>query len=81
MLGIKHILYICSQLGVRFLADSNIWNVNGTPNIRTVKHMLRVLRQLASDNVLAQPSVHLFNWVNTNQISSTKFSIFRSMAT
>jgi len=30
------------QLGVRFLADSNSWNVKGTPNLRTVRQMLRV---------------------------------------
>jgi len=28
------------QLGVRFLADSNSWNVNGTPNLGTVRQML-----------------------------------------
>jgi len=32
--------HICPQLGMRFLADSNSWNVNGTPNLRTVKQML-----------------------------------------
>jgi len=51
---------ICHQLGVRFLADSNSWNVNGTPpHTRAVKQMLRVLSQLASDHVLAQP-LHSF---------------------
>ena len=40
-----------------FLVDSNSWNVNGTPNLRTVRQMLRVLSQQASDNVLEQPSV------------------------
>jgi len=49
-------LHICPQLGVRFLADSNVWNANGTPNLRTVKQMLTVLNQPASD-VLAQPGV------------------------
>jgi len=29
------------QLGVRFLADSNNWNVNGTPNLRSVRQMLK----------------------------------------
>jgi len=29
------------QVGVRFLADSNSWNVNGTPNFRTVRQMLK----------------------------------------
>ena len=52
--------HICPQLGVRFLADSNSWIVNGTPNLRLVQHMLRVLSQLASDNVLAQPNIYLF---------------------
>jgi len=33
-------LHICPQLGVRFLAESNSWKVNGTPNIRTVRQML-----------------------------------------
>jgi len=41
------------QLGMRFLADSNSWNVNGTPNFRTMRQMLSVPSQLASDNVLA----------------------------
>jgi len=36
------------------------------------------LSQLASDNVLAQPSA-LFCWVIKNQISNTTFSIFKSM--
>jgi len=49
-------LQICPQLGVRFLVDSNGWNVNGTPNPRAVKHMLRVLSRLVSDSVLAQPT-------------------------
>jgi len=26
---------------LRFLADSNSWNVNGTPNIRTARHILK----------------------------------------
>jgi len=29
------------QIGLRFLADSNNWNVNGTRNLRTVRQMLR----------------------------------------
>jgi len=29
------------QLGVRFIADSNSWNVNGTLNPRTVRQMLK----------------------------------------
>jgi len=29
------------QLGVRFLADSNSWNVNGTPNPRILRQMLK----------------------------------------
>jgi len=45
-----------ATVGVRFLDDSNNleceWNA-----IKTVRQMLRVLSQLASDNVLAQPSV------------------------
>jgi len=35
------------QLGVRFLADSNSWNVNGMP-------MLNSTEPTVSDNVLAQ---------------------------
>ena len=50
-------LYIRPHLGVTFLADYNSWNVNATLNFRTVRQMLRLLSQLASDNVLAQPSV------------------------
>jgi len=49
--------HIFPQLGVRFLADSNSWDVNGTPNLRTVRQMLWALSQLASGNVLAQPCV------------------------
>jgi len=29
----------CLQLGLRFLADSNSWIVNGTPSLRTVKQI------------------------------------------
>jgi len=81
---IEHILpysmwHVCPQLGVSFFADSNSWNVNGTSNLRTVK--LRVLSQQAPDNVLAQPRIPFFSWVVKNQASSTKFSIFKSMAT
>jgi len=47
------------QLGVRFLAESNSWIANRTPpTLITVRPMLRVLSQLASDNVLAQPNLH-----------------------
>jgi len=42
---------------VRFLDDSNSWHVNGTSNLRTLRQMLRVLSQLASGNVLAEPRV------------------------
>ena len=45
------------QLGVRFLADSNSWNGNGTPNLRTVRQILRVLSQVTSDIDFAQPSI------------------------
>jgi len=54
-------LHICPQLGVRFLADSNSLKVSGTSNLRTVRQMLNVLSQLASDHVLAQPSVLFFS--------------------
>ena len=29
------------RLGVKFLADSNSWNVNGTPNLRTVRQIVK----------------------------------------
>jgi len=32
------------QLGVRFLADSNSWNVNGTTNLKTVRQMFKKAR-------------------------------------
>jgi len=41
------------RLAVRFLADSNSWIVDGTPNLRTVRQMLLVLSQLTYDNFLA----------------------------
>jgi len=31
------LLHVCPQLGVRFLADSNSWNVNGTSILRTMR--------------------------------------------
>jgi len=49
-----------NRVGVTFLADSNSWNVNGTPNLRTARQMHRALSQLASDDVLAQPGILLF---------------------
>jgi len=40
---------------VRFLADSNSWNVNGTSNLRIVRQNLRALSESAYfDNVFAQ---------------------------
>jgi len=63
------------QQDVRLLTDSNNWNVNGTLNLRTVRQILRVLSQLASGNVLAEPSIRFLSWDIKNQISSTKFSI------
>jgi len=39
----QSMLHVCPQLDVRFLADSNNWNVNATPNLRTVRQMLRAL--------------------------------------
>jgi len=54
---VRYTLLTCPQLGVRFLADSINWNVNGTPNLRPVRQMLRVLSQLASDNILAQHTI------------------------
>jgi len=52
----KEAAYGLPQQSMRFLANSSSWNVNG--NLRTVKQMLRILSQLASDNVIAQPSVY-----------------------
>jgi len=49
------LVHICPQLVVRFLADDNSWNENGTPNLITVGQMLRALSQLASDDIFAQP--------------------------
>jgi len=40
------------RLSFRFVADTNRWIVNGT-----VRQMLKVLGQLVSDNVLAQPNL------------------------
>jgi len=40
-----------------YATESNKWNVNRTPNLKTVGKMLKVLSQVASDNVLVQPSV------------------------
>jgi len=34
------------------LADNNSWIVNGTPNLRIVREMLKSTEPLASDNVL-----------------------------
>jgi len=45
-LGLPH-------LRVRYLADSNSWNVNGTPNLSTVRQLLRAPMQLISDDVFA----------------------------
>jgi len=46
------------QLSLKFLADSNSWNVNGTPIFGTVRQLLKnIERELSSDKVLAQPSV------------------------
>ena len=50
-------LHICPQLSVRFLIDSNNWNLKATPNLRTVKQMPRQPSQLASDSVLADRGV------------------------
>jgi len=56
------------QQDVRLLTDSNNWNVNGTLNLRTVRQILRVLSQLASGNVLAEPSIRFLSWDIKNQI-------------
>jgi len=56
------LVHICPQLGVRFLADNNSWNENGTPNLITVGQMLRALSQLASDDIFAQPRSVLFQF-------------------
>jgi len=53
------VLHILAQLYVRFIADTNSCKLNGTPNLRFVRQ--RGLRQMASDNVVLQPSV-LFQW-------------------
>jgi len=48
---------VLPQLGVTFFAESSSWIVNGTPKLITFRLMLRVRSQLASDRVLAQPSL------------------------
>ena len=45
------------QLGLRYLSDSNSWNVNGTTNLELWGGCSRVLSQLDSDNVFVQLSV------------------------
>jgi len=46
------------QLYVRFLTDSNSWNVNGTPNVRAVRQMLkRTAPELSFGNILAAKAV------------------------
>jgi len=41
------------QLDVRFLADSNSWNMNGMPNVRAVRQMLRsTAPELSFGNIL-----------------------------
>jgi len=66
------------QLGLKFLTDSNSWNVNGTPIFGTVRQTLKnTTRELSSDKVLAQPSV-LFSVELLKTNLSTKFSIFNS---
>jgi len=46
------------QLDVRFLADSNSWNVNGTPNVRAVRQVLRsTAPELSFGNILVARAV------------------------
>jgi len=60
------------QLCVRFLADSNSWNVNGMPTFRTVRQMHKSAEPAGfSDNVLAQPNVLFSVQLLNNRISST----------
>ena len=69
-------LHVCSQIGVRFLVDSNSWNVKP--------------QNCEADAQSTEPAGFwqcsctalriFFSWVNKNQISSTKFSIFKSVA-
>jgi len=75
------LLHICLQVSVRCLADSNSWNVNGTPNLRIVKQMFRARRQLAPDNILTELGVLAFSWTFKNQIFSTTNVVFKSTAT
>jgi len=60
MLSKQEAAFGLPRLGVMSLADGNSWIVNGTSNLGTVRQMLKVLNQLASDNILAQPSMLIF---------------------
>jgi len=51
-LSVCCMLQKCPHLCLSFLADSNSWNVNGTLNLRTLRQMLKVMSQTASDKVL-----------------------------
>jgi len=56
------------QLGVRFLADNKSWNVNGTPNFRTVKQMLKSTEPDSFWYYSCTAERTCFNWVIKNQI-------------
>jgi len=77
-------LHIHPQQRVRFLVDSNSWNVNGLPYLRTVRQMLKILRQLL-EMILHNLAYFLqlgyqISGTKLNQISSINFFIFKSIA-
>jgi len=65
------------QLGLRLLADSNSWNVNGKP--QNWDRSLRILSHLASDNVLAQPSVHFSVGLLRTKFQVPNFPVYGNM--
>ena len=56
------------QLDVRFLADSNSRNVNGTPNVRAVRQLLRsTAPELSFGNILVAYSLASVSvWLKPN---------------
>ena len=64
--------FSCTSLGMRSLADTNRWNVNGQTS-EVWGRCRRLLSQHTSGNVLAQPNVLLFSWVIENQSKVRNF--------
>ena len=58
MISEKEAALCLPQLDVRFLTDSNSWNVNGTPNVRAVRQILRsTAPELSFGNILVARAV------------------------